>query len=159
MGLDFSAAMLDVARKRSANQPTVRWIRGDAMRLPFDDNEFEALTIGYGLRNLASFEAAILEMLRVLKPRGRLLILDFGKPDNLIWRRIYFAYLASLVPLFGRIFCGDAATHGYIFESLKQYPAQQGVAALMAEMNCERVRTVNLLGGIMSISYAEKGSS
>jgi demethylmenaquinone methyltransferase/2-methoxy-6-polyprenyl-1,4-benzoquinol methylase len=127
------------------------------MRLPFNDEEFEALTIGYGLRNLACYETAILEMLRVLKPHGRLLVLDFGKPDNPIWRRVYFAYLAWFVPLFGKAFCGDSATHSYILESLRHYPAQRGVAALMAEMNCEHVQIVNLNGGIMSINYGEKG--
>jgi demethylmenaquinone methyltransferase / 2-methoxy-6-polyprenyl-1,4-benzoquinol methylase len=157
LGLDFSAAMLRVAQRRAITQPGVCWIRGDALRLPFGEGEFDILTIGYGLRNLAYFPAAILEMLRVLRPRGRLLVLDFGKPDNPIWRRIYFAYLEWLVPVFGRLFCGDAATHSYIRESLKHYPTQRGVAALMAEMNCERVHTVNLLGGIMSINYGEKG--
>lgn len=157
LGLDFSEAMLSVAQRRVTNMARVEWVRGDALRLPFDDEEFEALTIGYGLRNLACFETAILEMLRVLKPHGRLLILDFGKPENPIWRRVYFAYLAWFVPLFGKAFCGDTAPYSYILESLKQYPAQRGVAALMAEMNCERVRTVNLLGGIMSINCGEKG--
>lgn len=157
VGLDFSAAMLRIAQRRVTSEVAVEWVRGDALRLPFDDEQFEALTIGYGLRNLSYFEAAILEMLRVLKPRGRLLILDFGKPENPVCRWLYFSYLNWFVPLFGKAFCGDPATHRYILESLRHYPAQRGVAALMAEMNCERVRTVNFLGGIMSISYGEKG--
>jgi len=157
VGLDFSPEMLRVAQRRANSAAEIHWVRGDALRLPFDDEEFEALTVGYGLRNLANFETAILEMLRVLKHRGRLVILDFGKPENPIWRRIYFAYLGWFVPLFGKVFCGDAATHRYILESLKHYPAQRGVAALMAEMDCERVRAINLMGGVMSINYGEKG--
>jgi len=156
LGLDFSAPMLQVARQRAARSAPVQWIRGDALHLPFADEQFDAITLGYGLRNLAKFEAAIVEMLRVLRPRGRLLILDFGKPDNALWRQLYFGYLASMVPLIGKLFCGDFATHSYILESLKHYPAQRGVAALMAEMNCERVRTLNLVGGIMAIICGEK---
>jgi len=75
-----------------------------------------------------------------------------------LWRRLYFAYLASIVPLIGKLYCGDFATHSYILESLKHYPAQRGVAALMAEMNCERVRTLNLMGGIMAIICGEKAT-
>jgi demethylmenaquinone methyltransferase / 2-methoxy-6-polyprenyl-1,4-benzoquinol methylase len=156
IAVDFSAAMLRVARQRS-NGAKVHWVRGDALRLPFRDEEFEALSIGYGLRNLASFESAIIEMLRVLKRRGRLLILDFGKPNNPLLRWAYFSYLACFVPILGKAFCGDAAAYRYILESLKQYPAQRGVSALMAEMNCERIQTINLMGGIMSINYGEKG--
>ncbi len=158
VGLDFSAAMLEVAQKRSRGNARVTFQRGDALQLPFPDNHFDIVTISYGLRNLANFEMALSEMLRVLKTGGRLLILDFGKPDNRLWRKCFFTYLRCIVPIFGRVFCGDAATHGYILESLKHYPAQNGIAALMAEMNCEQVQILNLLGGLMSINHGVKGS-
>ena len=155
VGLDFSAAMLSVAQHPSSSA-LVRWIRGDALQMPFSDDSFDLLTISYGLRNLAHFERAIVEMLRVLRPGGRLLVLDFGKPENRIWRALYFSYLRSIVPVFGRLLCGDSETYGYILESVKSYPTQRGVAALMEEMNCQRVRIVELLGGAMSINYGEK---
>ncbi|MSU60978.1 MAG: bifunctional demethylmenaquinone methyltransferase/2-methoxy-6-polyprenyl-1,4-benzoquinol methylase UbiE [Pedosphaera sp.] len=158
VGLDFSAAMLEGAQKRSESNARVTFLRGDALQLPFPDNQFDIVTIGYGLRNLANFETALSEMLRVLKPGGRLLILDFGKPDNRLWRQCYFTYLRWIVPVFGRLFCGDSATHAYILESLKHYPAQNGIAALMAEMNCEEVKILNLLGGLMSINHGVKGT-
>ncbi|HEY6229047.1 MAG TPA: class I SAM-dependent methyltransferase, partial [Verrucomicrobiae bacterium] len=119
-------------------------------------NTFDIVTIAYGLRNLADFRAGLLEMLRVLKPNGKLLILDFGKPDFAPWRGAYFTYLKLFVPLFGKLFCGDSATHAYILESLKEYPAQKGIAALLTELGCHEVRIENLLGGVMSINTAVK---
>ena len=95
-------------------------------------------------------------MARVARPGGRLLVLEFGKPDLALWRAVYFRYLKWFVPLLGRIFCGDPATYAYILESLKHYPAQAGVAAKMRELHCAQVKVVNLLGGVMSINYGEK---
>jgi len=83
-------------------------------------------------------------------------VLDFGKPDNALLRSVYFGYLRHFVPRLGRVFSGDRETHGYILESLNHYAAQQGVAAKMAALDLTQIRVVNLLGGIMSINYAEK---
>jgi demethylmenaquinone methyltransferase/2-methoxy-6-polyprenyl-1,4-benzoquinol methylase len=160
-GLDFSAPMLDVAKARGVKEnptdtPNPQFIQGDAMQLPFADVSFEIVTVGYGLRNLSNWEAGVSEMLRVARPGGRLLVLDFGKPDNAVWRTVYFAYLRLAVPLLGLLFCGNASAYAYILESLKHYPAQNGVAARMRELNMANVRVVNLLGGMMSINYGEK---
>lgn len=160
-GLDFSKSMLNVARQRRANagiisngENVVFFIRGDALRLPFSDSQFDVVTVGYGLRNLADFRAGLAEICRVARPQGRLLVLDFGKPDNALWRGLYLAYLRCVVPWFGRLFCGDAESYAYIWESLKQYPAQRGVAKALEELNCKQVRIINLMGGMMSINYA-----
>ena len=95
-------------------------------------------------------------MLRVLKPGGKLHILDFGKPDFAPWRAAYFTYLKLFVPLFGKMFCGNSATHAYILESLKHFPAQHGVAAAMNEIGCADVAVRNHLGGIMATNYGRK---
>jgi len=165
VGLDFSAAMLDVASSRFKVQGSrfkvvgpVCFLQGDAQSVPFADESFDIVTVGYGLRNLADWRKGLAEMWRVAKPGGRLLVLDFGKPDHPLWRRLYFAYLRCGVPLFGRLFCGDAQTYAYILESLRHYPAQRGVADQMEAMRCEEVRIVNLLGGVMSINYGRKVS-
>jgi demethylmenaquinone methyltransferase/2-methoxy-6-polyprenyl-1,4-benzoquinol methylase len=161
VGIDFSEPMLQVARRklekreRKLEHPP-QFLHGDAQQIPFPDDSFEIVTVGYGLRNLASWETGLREMIRVTKPGGRLLVLEFGKPDNAAWRSIYFGYLKCFVPVFGRIFCGNSATHAYILESLQHYPAQHGVAAKMRELGLENVRVLNLLGGVMSIHYAEK---
>jgi demethylmenaquinone methyltransferase/2-methoxy-6-polyprenyl-1,4-benzoquinol methylase len=178
VGLDFTERMLEVAERRKCgvrnaecgiscgtaevfSTPhsalrTPHFIRGDAQRVPFRDNAFEVVTVGYGLRNLADWEAGLKEMLRVAKPGGRILVLEFGKPDNALWRGIYFGYLKLFVPCLGLICCGSASAYGYILESLKHYPAQQGVAAKMRELGLAKVRVVNLLGGVMSVNYGEK---
>jgi demethylmenaquinone methyltransferase/2-methoxy-6-polyprenyl-1,4-benzoquinol methylase len=126
------------------------------MHLDFEDNRFDIVSVGYGLRNLSSWEQGLREMHRVAKPGGRLLVLDFGKPDNRLWRACYFAYLRFFVPVVGKLFCGDAGTHAYILESLQHYPAQNGVAEAMRRLGCRDVRIVNLIGGAMSINYGVK---
>jgi demethylmenaquinone methyltransferase/2-methoxy-6-polyprenyl-1,4-benzoquinol methylase len=161
MALDFSEAMLAVARTRAETNPqsvirNPQFHRGDAQRLDFPDNSFGIVTVGYGLRNLSNWEQGLREMHRVARPGGRLLVLDFGKPDNAAWRAFYFSYLRCFVPVFGRIFCGDSATHAYILESLKHYPAQRGVAEEMHRLGCREVRIVNLVGGAMSINFGIK---
>ena len=156
-GLDFTQAMLDVARRRAASTGAdVEFVRGDALQLPFDENTFDIVTVGYGLRNLADWEAGLREMIRVTKPGGRVLVLEFGKPDNALWRGLYFTYLRLFVPALGLTFCGDAAAYAYILESLKHYPAQRGLAARMEALGLLAGRTVNLLGGVMSINHAVK---
>jgi len=160
-GLDFSEPMLSVAESRvqSLKSKVVgapKFLAGDAQNLPFADSSFEIVTVGYGLRNLPSLERGLEEMFRVAKPGGRILVLDFGKPDNALWRKIYFSYLRWFVPIFGKLFCGDSATHAYILESLKNYSAQRGVEAKMRSMDCKNVRFINFLGGVMSINYGEK---
>jgi demethylmenaquinone methyltransferase / 2-methoxy-6-polyprenyl-1,4-benzoquinol methylase len=175
-GLDFSEQMLAAAERRLSrirvqepaaghhasritHHPSLppRFVRGDAQRIPFPDNSFDIVTVGYGLRNLANWETGLREMWRVANPGGRLVVLDFGKPDNAFWRGCYFGYLRLFVPWLGRIFCGSAGAYAYILESLKHYPAQHAVAAKMRELGLANVSVVSLLGGAMSINYAEKG--
>jgi demethylmenaquinone methyltransferase / 2-methoxy-6-polyprenyl-1,4-benzoquinol methylase len=171
IGVDFSPAMLAVAAERAQarrqrhpreSQPskepaTPSFIRADALRIPFGDAQFDAVTIGYGLRNLASVEDGLREMQRVAKPGGRLLVLDFGNPAHPLWRGLFHGYLRGWVPVFGKVFCGDADAYRYILSSLQRYPAQEGVAAILRALDCRNVRVVNLLGGVMSIHYCERG--
>jgi demethylmenaquinone methyltransferase / 2-methoxy-6-polyprenyl-1,4-benzoquinol methylase len=160
-GLDFSRKMLEVAEARRLKNPELKtqklvFIQGDAQQIPFPDALFDAITIGYGLRNLASWEKGLAEMQRVARPGARLVVLDFGKPANALWRRIYFGHLRCSVPLIGRLFCGNADAYAYILESLNHYPAQLAVAEKMRELKLVNVRVIHLLGGAMAINYGEK---
>ena len=154
-GLDFSAPMLAVADGRKQGGNPV-FMQGDALQIPFPDATFDIVTMGYGLRNLASWEQGLAEMWRVAKPGGRVIILEFGKPANALWRKLYFTHLRCSVPLTGWVFCGNAQAYAYILESLKHYPAQRAVAEKMREMEFTNVRVVNFMGGAMAINYAEK---
>jgi demethylmenaquinone methyltransferase/2-methoxy-6-polyprenyl-1,4-benzoquinol methylase len=161
-GLDFSEKMLDVAALRGKSRdarrktPCPKFIQGDAQQIPFPDNSFDIVTVGYGLRNLASWERGLDEMFRVARPGARLIVLDFGKPPNALWRKIYFTHLKCTVPLMGWLFCGNAQAYAYILESLKNFPAQQGVAEKMRGLKLANVRVINVLGGAMAINYGEK---
>jgi demethylphylloquinol methyltransferase len=172
VGVDFSASMLAGARNRGRSgtrrvdttlEPALHekaapaWVRADALHLPFAAESFDAVTIGYGLRNLSSFEDGLREFWRVTRPTGRLLILDFGKPSNRLVRFLYFSYLRLLVPWFGRLGCGDADAYGYILESLRHYPAQDGMAALLRTVGWEPGESRDWLGGAMNLTTACKG--
>jgi demethylmenaquinone methyltransferase / 2-methoxy-6-polyprenyl-1,4-benzoquinol methylase len=157
VGLDFSPAMLAVARERAQKlpptpeAPPLEFRTGDVLQIPYGPSSFDIVSIGYGLRNLESWERGLEEMVRVARPGGRLLVLDFGKPDNWLWQRLFFFYLRRVVPLLGSVLCRDAAALAYIHESLQAYPAQRGVAEKMKALACREVRVRNLLGGAMSI--------
>ena len=161
--LDFNAQMLDVAARRleheslgASSHRKVTLVRGDAQKLPFADDVFQAVTMGYGLRNLASWETGLSEIVRVTKPGGKIAVLEFGKPDNPVWRKLYFLYLRLFVPVLGLLGCRNAAAYAYILESLNHYPAQHGVAQKMSVLGLTKVRVVSIIGGIMSINYGEK---
>ena len=154
VGIDFSVPMLRVAAAR--DEDGISLMQGDALRLPFADDVFDAVTVGYGLRNLASWQRGLEEMWRVTKPGGRLLVLEFGKPRNAFWRTLYFAYLRGAVPIFGKLFCNNAPAYAYIYESLQHYPGQTGVAEHMRKLGCRETRVIDLVGGAMSINVAVK---
>ncbi len=154
-GCDFSEAMLKVARQRQKDD-SIRFVQCDALKIPVADASFDLVTMSYGLRNLADCGEGLREIWRVLRPGGRVLILDFGKPPQPILRAVYFAYLRRLVPVFGRLFCGNEATHAYIYESLLNYPAQEGVDALLTELGADWSEIVYLFGGMMTINHARK---
>jgi len=159
VGLDFNEEMLRVAESKAQKAQmgkAIQFVNDDAEAVHFPDNSFDIVTVGYGLRNLRSWETGLREMQRVAKPGGRLVVLEFGKPVNHLWRSLYFGYLRLFVPLLGRVFCGNAGAYAYILESLKDYPAQNGVAAKMQDLGLTDVRIINLLGGVMSINYGIK---
>ena len=154
IGADFTAEMLQVAQTRRAS--AVGWVRADALQLPFPADAFDVVTVGYGLRNLADLPRGLREIHRVLRPGGRLLTLDFGKPESVVLRRLYFAYLRTTVPVLGKLFCGDWETHAYILTSLEHYPAQRGVRSLMADAGFIECGFEEFLGGTMAINFGRK---
>jgi len=162
-GVDFTAEMLQVAMTRvaqysstSALQHPISWLRADALVLPFPDDLFDVVSVGYGLRNLADIERGLQEIRRVLRPGGKLLSLDFGRPEPTMLRWFYFGYLRMVLPFLGRIFCGDPDTHGYILASLQDYPAQRGIKELMESIQYQDCGFVEFVGGTMAINFGSK---
>jgi len=156
-GLDFTLPMLAVARRRKlASGSGSLFTEGDALRLPFPDGAFDAITVSYGLRNIADPACALAEMRRVLGPGGRAVILDFGKPDNRVAAALYGAFLHTMMPAVGWLFHGDPETYLYIPASLERYPGQRGVAKLMEEVGFANVRYEERLLGTMGIDIGEK---
>ncbi len=154
-GADFTEEMLQVARTR-AGRARVRWVRADALQLPFPDSSFDVVSVGYGLRNLADIERGLHGILRVLKPGGKFLSLDFGKPESRVLRTLYFGYLRVVLPILGRMFCGDPDTYGYILASLQNYPAQRGIEELMVSCGYQKCGFEEFCLGSMAINYGVK---
>ena len=157
-GVDMNGAMLNVARRRLAkcNIGQSRLYLADALQLPFGDGQFDVVTIAYGLRNLADYKIGLQEIFKVLKPGGRLAILDFGKPPNRFLRGLYYQYLRWALPVFGWLFCGSASAYAYILDSLEKYPAQSGVKDMLDEIGFSSVNVANIMLGTMSLHIARR---
>jgi demethylmenaquinone methyltransferase / 2-methoxy-6-polyprenyl-1,4-benzoquinol methylase len=156
VGADFTIPMLSVGRRRArAHGRRTIFVAADALSLPFRDGSFDAITVGYGLRNIADPRAALAEMRRVLAPGGRTVVLDFGKPDNPVARGLYIGYLRTMMPAVGLVFHGDHETYSYIPDSLVRYPAQHGVEEMMQDVGFVNVRYENRLLGTMGLNVGE----
>jgi demethylmenaquinone methyltransferase/2-methoxy-6-polyprenyl-1,4-benzoquinol methylase len=156
VGADFTLPMLAVARRRAQSEESrSRFVAADALRLPFRDGVFDAVTVGYGLRNIADPQTALREMRRVLAPGGRVVVLEFGKPDNALASALYQGYLRTMMPAVGWIFHGDPETYLYIPASLELYPAQRGVEQMMREAGLVNARYENRLLGTMGLNVGE----
>jgi demethylmenaquinone methyltransferase/2-methoxy-6-polyprenyl-1,4-benzoquinol methylase len=162
IALDLTPRMLQLAREKSAvrqgngGHATVAFITGDMGSLPFRSRSFDLVTTGYGLRNVADLNGAIDEIARVLKPGGRLLSLDFNRPENGIVRGAYLSYLTIVGATLGFILHRDPDTYRYIPESIRRYPGARGVAERLAARGFAGVTIVPLLFGLMSLHIAER---
>ena len=160
VGVDFTLPMLAVARaRRRSGGRRSGFVQADALALPFADGAFDAITISYGLRNIADLDAALREMRRVLAPGGRAVVLDFGKPDNAFAGGAYRAFLHAMTPAVGWLFHGDPDTYRYIPASLERFPAQRGVERMMRAAGFASVRSENRLLGTMGINVGEAAPS
>ena len=140
-GLDFSTAMLERARRKS---DTVDWVEGDLLALPFEDGSFDAATVGFGVRNVASLEAGLRELRRVLRPGGRLAILEITRPRGFL-RPFFSLWFDRVVPLLGKVLPGGKA-YTYLPASVRRFPGAEDLVTLLREEGFEQVR-FRLLGG------------
>lgn len=154
---DINAAMLEQGRERLLNAGIidVEIAQVDAEALPFADNTFDLITIAFGLRNVTRKEVALQSMLRTLKPGGRLLVLEFSKPNDLL-KPAYDLFSFSVLPFLGRVVADDEASYRYLAESIRMHPDQETLKGMMENAGFERCGYDNLTGGIAALHYGYK---
>jgi demethylmenaquinone methyltransferase / 2-methoxy-6-polyprenyl-1,4-benzoquinol methylase len=152
--LDFSKGMLAAGRKRNPDLP---FTQGDALNLPFKDNEFDVTTISFGLRNTNNVDKALREGLRVTKKNGKLVVVEFSHPTNKIFRTIYLKYLMRALPKIARATASNPDAYIYLAESISAWPNQSDLAAMMTKAGWQKVEWQNLTFGITAIHIGYKG--
>ncbi|MDN7124943.1 bifunctional demethylmenaquinone methyltransferase/2-methoxy-6-polyprenyl-1,4-benzoquinol methylase UbiE [Pseudidiomarina sp. 1APP75-32.1] len=151
---DINQAMLDVGQDKLRNKGivgNVDYVQANAESLPFDDDTFDIITIAFGLRNVTDKQKALESMFRVLKPGGRLLVLEFSKPVPPMLSQAYDFYSFNVLPKMGQLVAGDAESYQYLAESIRMHPDQETLKAMMEQAGYEQVTFDNLTGGIVAL--------
>ena len=152
VGLDFSERMLERARRK---EPEIEWVQGDVLALPFEDAGFDAATVGFGVRNVEDLEAGLRELRRVLRPGGRLAVLEITTPRGVL-APFYRLWFDRVIPLLGRVLPGGTA-YTYLPASVRRFPEPEVLADLMAAAGFARVRFRRFAGGIVALHVGEGG--
>jgi len=155
---DINASMLNVGRDRLTDlgkAGNIEYVQANAEALPFPDNTFDCITIAFGLRNVTDKDKALRSMLRVLKPGGKLLVLEFSQPASWL-TPIYDAYSFKVLPTLGRLFTNDAESYRYLAESIRMHPDQPSLKKMMEEAGFERVDFFNMSSGIVALHSGYK---
>jgi len=153
VGLDLSFGMLSVGRRV---RPTMPLVAGDALALPFADASFDAVTISFGLRNVTDVRAGLAEMARVTRSGGRIVVCEFSAPTSPAFRRVYLGYLMRALPAVAKRVSANPDAYVYLAESIRAWPDQAGLAAVMQDAGWGRVGWRNLTGGIVALHRAVK---
>lgn len=156
---DINEKMLTVGRQRLTDQGivgNVEFVQADAEKLPFPDSYFDCITIAFGLRNVTDKAAALRSMYRVLKPGGKLLVLEFSKPTLPLLNKIYDEYSFKLIPKFGEWICNDRESYQYLVESIRMHPNQEDLKKMMEESGFDDVDYHNLTGGVVALHKGYK---
>jgi demethylmenaquinone methyltransferase/2-methoxy-6-polyprenyl-1,4-benzoquinol methylase len=156
---DINAAMLERGRDRlidAGRVGNIQYVQANAERLPFGDNSFDCITIGFGLRNVTDKPAALASMRRALKPGGQLLVLEFSQPIAPGLAPLYDAYSFHVLPLLGKLVARDESSYRYLAESIRMHPNQEKLLAMMTAAGLEGCRYHNLSGGIVAVHRGYK---
>jgi demethylmenaquinone methyltransferase/2-methoxy-6-polyprenyl-1,4-benzoquinol methylase len=152
--LDMTENMLIEGRKRAeaeAMSAQLDWIVGDAMALPFEDNSFDVYTISFGIRNVTRIEDALSEAFRVLRPGGRLMVLEFSQLPNPAMQKAYDLYSFNVIPRMGQVIAGDSDSYQYLVESIRKFPDQDRFAAMIRDAGFENVSFRNMTFGVAAL--------
>lgn len=154
VGSDFSDEMLNVARRKAGGRDRLRFEHGNALELPYGDDEFDAATVGFGARNFSDLDRGLSEMARVVRPGGRVVVLEITTPRKPPLSTFYGLWFDRLVPAIGRI-AGDSDAYEYLPSSVKRFPGPEGLAAAMDRAGLERIRWILTAGGIIALHVGE----
>jgi demethylmenaquinone methyltransferase / 2-methoxy-6-polyprenyl-1,4-benzoquinol methylase len=161
VGLDFSRNMLDIGQAkvdRLGYNKQITLVHGNAMELPFEDNSFDYVTIGFGLRNIPDIMKALKEMKRVVKPGGKIVCLELSKPTWQPFKSIYYFYFEKLLPLMGKLFVKRYEQYRWLPESLVTFPDLQMLAELFRSIGIRNVKAYPLTGGVAALHIGTKGN-
>ncbi len=156
---DINDSMLKVGREKLRDKGivgNVNYVQANAEALPFPDNHFDIITIAFGLRNVTDKDAAIRSMLRVLKPGGKLLVLEFSKPKHDVMRKVYDLYSFKVMPKMGALITQDAESYEYLAESIRMHPDQETLKDMMVDAGFEQVEYTNMTDGIVALHKGYK---
>jgi len=151
---DINSSMLKVGREKLHNLGLVGnidYVQMNAEMLPFPDNSFDVITIAFGLRNVTDKDKALRSMYRILKPGGRLLVLEFSKPEHDVLSKAYDFYSFNLLPTMGKLVANDSESYKYLAESIRMHPDQDTLKAMMEDAGFEQTTYQNLTGGIVAL--------
>jgi demethylmenaquinone methyltransferase / 2-methoxy-6-polyprenyl-1,4-benzoquinol methylase len=154
---DINESMLTLGKERSINEnfyQNCSFALASGEKLPYQDQMFDLVTIGFGLRNFTDKQAGLREMKRVLRPGGILLILEFSKPTNSLFSKIYDWYSFNVIPRLGSLFVDDADSYKYLAESIRMHPAQEELKLMVIEAGFEKCKFYNLVNGVVAIHQA-----
>ena len=154
VGTDFCRPMLSIAAGKLPNEITL--VEGDALSLPFKDGTFDAVTIAFGLRNLSDVNSGLKELKRVLKPQGRVAVLEFSRPSNTVLRTLFGIYFRNVLPLLGGMISGSLKAYSYLPSSVYRFPDQEQLASLMEQAGFDQVSYENLTGGIAALHLGRR---
>ncbi|EJA1894429.1 demethylmenaquinone methyltransferase [Staphylococcus pseudintermedius] len=155
-GLDFSENMLKVGEEKTAHMDNIRLVQGDAMALPFDDNTFDYVTIGFGLRNIPDYSKALSEMYRVLKPGGMVVCLETSQPTMPVFKQGYRLYFKFVMPIFGKIFAKSKQEYEWLQQSAFDFPDRETLKKMFEGVNFENVKVLSFTGGVAAMHLAYK---
>lgn len=156
---DINDSMIKVGRDKLTDLGivgNVEYTQANAEALPFADNTFDVVTIAFGLRNVTDKDAALRSILRVLKPGGRLLVLEFSHPENPVLQKVYDTYSFSILPKLGQLVAGDAESYQYLAESIRMHPDQETLKGMMQDAGFEQCDFYNMTGGIVALHKGTK---
>jgi demethylmenaquinone methyltransferase/2-methoxy-6-polyprenyl-1,4-benzoquinol methylase len=154
IALDFSAGMIEIGRKRHKD---IKFVQGDALNLPFEENVFDVTTISFGLRNTSNIDSALKDSLRVTKSGGKIVIAEFSHPSNSIFRFIYLNYLMKAIPIISKKISKNPEAYIYLAESIRAWPNQEGLASKMRDAGWKSVAWQDLTFGIVAVHIGFKG--